>query len=265
MKRFTTIALSVAAASLTSFTAAHASMGTPTKPPLAVGQGAAAPDGGSFLNSPIPANILKIPLVDSAGKTFTLGSLKGQTLVLSNFLTSCHEICPMTSISMRNIGDAVATSAVKSKVKVLEISVDGARDTPSRLTAYQALFQDKNWTLAAGTDSNLQKIWAYFGSSNTKTAYSATEKKSLPLDWQTGKPSVYDVTHTDMVIIIDGKGTWSWLDLGNPNPGKAVIPAKLKKYLSADGLNNLAKPQEPSWDVKAVLSALSSITGTKIG
>ena len=85
MKRFTTIALSVAAASLTSFTAAHASMGTPTKPPLAVGQGAAAPDGGSFLNSPIPANILKIPLVDSAGKTFTLGSLKGQTLVLSNF------------------------------------------------------------------------------------------------------------------------------------------------------------------------------------
>ena len=68
-----------------------------------------------------------------------------------------------------------------------------------------------------------------------------------------------------MVIIIDGKGTWSWLDLGNPNPGKAVIPAKLKKYLSADGLNNLAKPQEPSWDVKAVLSALSSITGTKIG
>jgi len=244
---------------------AHASMSTPTKPPLAVGQGAAAPAGGSFLNSPIPANVLKIPLVDSAGKTFTLGSLKGQTLVIANFLTSCHEICPMTSINMRNVGDAVLASVLKNKVKVLEISVDGLRDTPSRLAAYQAAFQDKSWTLAAGSDSNLQKFWAYFGSSNTKTPYSAAEKKSLPVDWQTGKPSEYDVTHTDMVIIIDGKGTWSWLDLGNPNPGKAVIPAKLKKYLSAEGLDNLAKPQEPSWDVKAVLSALSSITGTKIG
>jgi cytochrome oxidase Cu insertion factor (SCO1/SenC/PrrC family) len=251
--------------SLTSLTAAQASMSTPTRPPLAVGQGAAAPDGGSFLNSPIPANVLKIPLVDSAGKTFTLGSLKGQTLVIANFLTSCQEICPMTSINMRNIGDAVSASSLKSKVKVLEVSVDGARDTPTRLTAYQTLFQDKSWTLASGSDSNLKKFWAYFGSSNTKVAYTAAQKKSLPLDWQTSKINEYDVTHTDMVIIIDGKGTWSWLDLGNPNPGKAVIPAKLKKYLSAEGLDNLAKPQEPSWDAEAVLSALSSITGTKIG
>ena len=266
MKSSIKVALSFAlVGSLTALTAAHASMSTPTRPSLAVGQGAAAPDGGSFLNSPIPANVLKIPLVDGAGKTFTLGSLKGQTLVIANFLTSCQEICPMTSISMRNIGDAVVASTLKKKVKVLEVSVDGARDTPTRLTAYQALFQDKSWTLASGSDSNLKKFWGYFGSSNTKVPYSSPQKKNLPLDWQTGKINEYDVTHTDMVIIIDGKGTWSWLDLGNPNPGKAVIPSKLKKYLSAEGLDNLAKPQEPTWDVKAVLSALSSITGTKIG
>lgn len=251
--------------SLTSLTGAHASMSIPTRPPLAVGQGAAAPGGGSFLNSPIPATIQKISLLDSSGKTFTLASLKGKTVVIANFLTSCQEICPMTSVSMRQIGDAVAASSLKNKVKVLEISVDGARDTPARLTAYQANFQDTNWTLATGSDANLQKFWAYFGSSNTKRAFTAAEKKSLPFDWQTGKVNAYDVSHTDMVIIIDAKGTWAWLDLGNPNPGKGVVPAKLKKYLNEEGLHNLAKPQEPSWDAKAVLAALSSITGTKVG
>ncbi len=263
-----TFALSVAALlaalAITQVGSASASMKMPKPTPLAVGQGKAAPGGGSFLNAPIPANVLNIPLVDSSGKSFTLGSLKGQTVVIANFLTSCHEICPMTSIAMRDIGDAVAASLLKNKVKVLELSVDGARDTPSRLTAYQSTFADNNWTLASGSDANLTKFWAYFGSSITKVPYTAAEKKALPLDWQTGKPSEFDISHTDMVAIVDAKGTWSWLDLGNPNPGKSVIPTKLKKYLSDEGLHNLAKPQEPSWDAKAVLSALSSITGTMI-
>ncbi len=264
-----TFALSLAtllgALAITQAGSASASMKMPKPTPLAVGQGKAAPGGGSFLNAPIPAHVLNIPLVDSSGKSFTLASLKGQTVVIANFLTSCHEICPMTTITMREIGNAVMASPLKNKVKVLEVSVDGTRDTPARLTAYQANFQEKSWTLATGTPANLTKFWAYFGSSNTKVPYTAAEKKALPLDWQTGKPSEFDISHTDMVIIVDAKGTWSWLDLGNPNPGKAVIPPKLKKYLSEEGLNNLAKPQEPSWDSKAVLSALSSITGTMIG
>lgn len=244
---------------------ATASMKAPKPTPLAVGQGRAAPGGGSFLNAPIPANVLNIPLVDSSGKSFTLASLKGQTVIIADFLTSCQEICPMTTINMREIGDAVAASKLKNKVKVLEVTVDGARDTPSRLTSYQALFQDNNWTLATGADSNLKKFWNFFGAGLTKTPYTAAQMKGLPLDWQTGKPSTYDVSHTDMVVIVDAKGTWSWLDLGNPKSGKGKIPTKLKKYLSEEGLNNLAKPQEPTWDSKAVLAALSSITGTMVG
>jgi len=264
-----TFALSLAtllgALAITQAGSASASMKAPKPTPLAVGQGAAAPGGGSFLNAPIPANVLNIPLVDSSGKTFTLASLKGQTVIISDFLTSCQEICPMTTINMREIGDAVAASKLKSKVKVLEVTVDGARDTPARLTSYQALFQDKNWTLVTGTDTNLKKFWTFFGANLTKSPYTAAQMKKLPLDWQTGKPSTYDVSHTDMVVIVDAKGSWSWLDLGNPKATKGVIPPKLKKYLNEEGLNNLAKPQEPSWDSKAVLSALSSITGTMIG
>jgi len=231
---------------------------------LAPGQGMAAQDGGSLLNAPIPADVLAVPLFDADGKSFTLGSLKGQTIVIADFLTSCQEICPMTSINMRTIGDAVAASPLKNSVKVIELSVDSERDTAPRLAAYQGLYQDKNWILASGTEPGLSKLWKFFGNSYSKTPYSAEEMQKMPVDWQTGKKNTFDVTHTDEVFIINAQQSWAWLDLGNPNPGKASVPAKLKAYLSEDGLNNLAKPQEPSWRPEAVLSALSTITGKKI-
>ena len=230
----------------------------------APGQGAAAIGGGSLLNAPLPSDVLNLPLFDADGKSFTLGSFKGKPVVIADFLTSCQEICPMTSINMRQIGDAVAASPLKDSVKVLELSVDSERDTASRLAAYQKLYDDKNWIVASGVESSLSKFWTFFGNSYSKTPYSAAEMKALPVDWQSGKKNTFDISHTDEVLIVNAQQSWAWLDLGNPNPGKAAIPAKLKAYLSDDGLNNLAKPQEPSWTPDAVLSALSTITGKKI-
>jgi cytochrome oxidase Cu insertion factor (SCO1/SenC/PrrC family) len=239
-------------------------MNHPTPTP-SVAQAVPAPGGGTFLTQTIPAKVLNTPLFDTNGKTITLGSLKGQTVVIADFLTSCQEICPMTSANMRQIGDAVAASKAKGKVTVLEVSVDSWRDTASRLKAYQSLFNDTNWVIAGGTKTNLDTFWGYFGASIQKAAYTAADMKKLPVDWQTGKVNTFDISHTDEVVIVGPNSTWSWLDLGNPNPGKDSVPAKLKAYLDEDGLNNLAKPQEPSWSPAAVYSALKSITGIKIG
>ena len=170
----------------------------------------------------------------------------------------------MTSASMRTIGDVVAASSLKGKVRVLEISVDAERDTQSRLMAYQKLYDDNNWTLASGLATSLDTLWKYLGAPATRTIFSDAELKKLPVDWQTGKPGAYNMIHPDLVLIIDAKSHWRWLDLGNPNPGKAKIPVILKAYLSEDGLNNLAKPQESSWSTDAVFSALLDITGVKI-
>jgi len=231
----------------------------------AAGQASAAPGGGTFLDQPIPANVLSTPLFDTHGKKVTLGDFTGKTVVIADFLTSCQEICPMTSANMRQIGDAVAASSAKGKVVVLEVSVDGLRDSAPRLKAYQSLFGSKSWSMLGGTVANLNTFWNYFGAAIQKTNYSAAEMKKLPVDWQTGKVNTFDISHTDEVVIVGPKSTWSWLDLGNPNPGKASVPAPLKKYLSEDGLNNLAKPQEPSWTPSAVYFALKQLTGAKIG
>ena len=237
----------------------HSSMSTAK--PVA---GEAARGGGSYLDQVIPGDILSAPLFDQTGKAFALGDLKGQYIVISNFLTSCQEICPMTTATMRSIGDAVSSSKLKDKVKVLEISVDGQRDISSRLSAYYALYNDTSFSLASGSVADLEKLWNYFGAPAVRMEFSAKEKATMPVDWQTGKPGTYDMSHPDLVLVIGPDSHWKWLDLGNPNPGKATIPEKLKKFLSEDGLGNLAKPQEPSWSADAVYSALHDLTGVAI-
>ena len=228
------------------------------------GTGEAARGGGTYLNEPIPVEVLKLPLVDQSGTTFTLDSLKGKTLVITNFLTSCQEICPMTSANMRDVGDAVLKAKASDKIKVLEITVDGERDVPSRFLAYQNLFATKNWTLAGGSSANLAKLWDYFGAPATMEEFSKADKESNPPDWQTGKPVSYDMMHADLVIIVDEKSTWRWLDLGAPNVGTSKIPEKLKAYLSPDGIKNLEKPEGSSWKVEAIYSALRDITGIRL-
>ena len=250
------------ASSLLVSTANASMMGGSTTPPP--GQAIAAPMGGTYLNVKIPPAIQNLPLTTADGKSISLASLKGQTIVISNFLTSCQEICPMTTVNLQHIADAVNSTPLKSKVTVLEISVDAGRDTPSRMSAYQALYGEKSWTLATGTEKNLNTLWTFFGAPATKSPISAADAKKMPNDWQTGKKSSYDMTHSDIVMIIGADGSWRWLQLGMPATKDHKIPAKLLSFLTADGQQNLKSPDSNSWSVDSVLAALSALTGSKV-
>ena len=59
-----------------------------TSSPSNAGEASAAPLGGSFLSQPIPKEVLEAKLFDSNGNSFSLSSLKGQTVVIADFLTS---------------------------------------------------------------------------------------------------------------------------------------------------------------------------------
>lgn len=232
-----------------------------TTPPLT---GYAAKAGGTVLNVPIPKELLSIPLTDANGKSFTLASLKGKTVVLTDFLTLCNEICPMTTVNMREIGDAIAKAKLNSSVESLEITVDPKRDNPARLKSYQALFSDPSWTVATGSIKGVADLWSWFG------AYTQIVKPDDGvIDWLTGKQITYDVNHADVIVIIGPDLHWRWLDLGSPavtKPGaKGVIPAKLYTYLSSAGKSNYVKPEQPFWSTAAVYGALNEIFKIKIG
>ena len=226
------------------------------------GEATPAPMGGTFLNEPLPADVLAVQLVDQSNNKFKLSDLNGKTLVITNFLTSCQEICPMTTVNMRDIAASVDAAALSKDVKVLEITVDPARDTPARLSAYRDLFNDNRWSLVTGNGVGITKIWDFFGAPATKEMMSGGE--TMPMDWQTGKPNTYDMMHADLVVIVGPDGNWLWLDLGAPKTKSGVVPPVLNKFLSDKGKKNLISPQEPSWTVDAVLAALGQIIGKDI-
>jgi hypothetical protein len=118
--------------------------------------------------------------------------------------------------------------------------------------------------VAGGEENSLKKIWDYFGAPYTLEEISAENQKAMPKDWQTGKPSEYDFMHPDVVIIVGPDLHWKWITLGNPKVGSGGIPEKLKNFLSETGRNNLAKPEEPTWTVDAVYSALGDLTGVHL-
>ena len=239
----------------------HGSMNMNYQMP-ASGSATPAPMGGTYLNERLPVDILNMELVNQKNKKFKLADLKGKTLVISNFLTSCQEICPMTTANMRDIAAAIDAAALSKEIQVLEITVDPKRDTPARMSAYQDLYNDNRWSLVTSTESNLQKFWNFFGAPATLEPMDSNE--SMPMDWQTGKPNTYDMMHADLVIIVGPDGKWLWLDLGAPKTKDGTVPPVLNRFLSEQGKKNLITPQEPSWGVDAVLSALSAITGKDI-
>ena len=246
---------------------AIASMSKPMPKPMssiAPGQAMPAPMGGSYLSQVIPSKILNISLQAADGHKFTLASLKGKTVLITNFLTSCQEICPMTTANMQKIADKVDAAKASKDVVILEITVDPLRDTPARMKAYQALFGSTNWTLATGSTIDVSALWNYFGAPATRQAFSADELKTMPKDWQTGKANAYDMVHSDLVIALDKQSRWVWLDLGSPKTSDGKVPSILKKYLTADGLRNLAKPEEPSWSVATAVAALAAISQLNI-
>ena len=259
MRKALAVSIAIALSLMTVPALASTSAPITTPPPIS---GSAAKFGGTMFDAPMPAAVANTKLIDTNGKSFSLASLKGRYVVLTDFFTSCDDICPLISINMRDIGDAIKKAGLAKSTTVLEITIDPQRDTVARLKAYQSLFGDASWTIATGQASTLKNFWGWFG------VYTQKQKKLIKssLDWQTGKPITYDVIHDDVVVLIGPNGHWRWLELGNPqvsNP--TTLPKTLKNYLSAQGRLNLVKQAQPTWTTEAVFGAFQEIFNLQVG
>jgi len=220
------------------------------------------PSNGTVFDKAIPASVSDIGFVNQSGAKVTLASLRGKTVVLTDFLTLCQEICPLTSANFRAVTDAVAHAGLASKVELVEVTVDPQRDTPARLAAYQKLFGARpNWEFLTGTPQQVKQLWGALG-----VAYGRVPepKGPLPIDWLTHKPLHYDVNHQDIVFVLGADGREKWLVDGTPNTSGKQPPTTLKKFLDAQGLTNLAHPGNGSWSAADVEQALSYVTGHAI-
>jgi cytochrome c biogenesis protein CcmG/thiol:disulfide interchange protein DsbE len=190
---------------------------------------------GTELQRPRP--LPSVQLIDEQGKPFSTTQWRGKWVVLAPSMTLCHEVCPMTTVALDQIRQAVDRQGLGKQVTVAEVTVDPWRDSPARLRAYRRL-TGASFQQLTGTQAEIKRLWKFFG------VYYARVPQGKPpdVDWMTGKPETFDVNHTDAMFLIDPAGQERILDEGMPDVG-AALPATLHRLLNDQGVHNLAHPQ----------------------
>lgn len=259
MRRFRGVGLVLGAVLLAALSACS-SIGTPRPPAVS---SPTPPAAGTVFDKAISSAVAALPFVNQDGHTMTLDSLKGKTVVLTDFLSLCQEVCPLTAGNFEQIAEKVKTARASSKITLLELTVDPIRDTPARLKVYSAnLGAPLNWQFWTGSPANIAALWAEMGVAYEKVGEDPGER---PIDWWTGKALTYDVNHQDVVFVLGADGHEKWLTQGNPNLQVGSVPAFLVPYLNANGRANLASPGVQSWTSNDVTAALTYVTGKQIG
>ena len=185
-----------------------------------------------MIDKPVPASVANLPLTDNEGRTTTLAALRGDIVVLADFMTLCQETCPLTTGNLLEMDRAVTQAGLGDHVRFVELTVDPARDTPSRLAAYRTLVgAPANWSLLTGSPDALNSLWKYFG-----VWYQRVAEDSPPgVDWLTGRPLTYDINHEDAVIYLDAsrpralpRGGGAQRDGVADRPGAAPVPEQCR-------------------------------------
>jgi protein SCO1/2 len=198
-----------------------------------------------------------VALVDQRGGTVHLADMRGKVVVICPFLTACHELCPMTTGAFVQISQAIHAAGLQDRVALWEVTVDPERDTPERLAAYADLVS-ADWTLLTGTQANLDRFWGFFGVTHEKEAVASP----APVDWYTHQPEAYDVSHTPVLLFVDGRGRERIVLVGTADLGGQLAPS-LRAMLNDTGLHNLASPDAP-WTVRQALDNIGALLGRRI-
>ena len=103
-----------------------------------------------------------VELVDQDGRKvrFYTDMLKGKTVVVNAFFTTCTSVCPPMNRNMEKMQEALGDRVGKD-VFLVSISVDPATDTPPRLKEYARRFHAKpGWVFLTGKKENVD--WALY-------------------------------------------------------------------------------------------------------
>ena len=152
-KRF----LSAAALCLSLFAAAAAQQQAPKPPDPHAGHNMPAEP-----QTPAQKWFTDVELVNQDGEKmrFYTDVLKGKTVVVNAFFTTCTSVCPPMNRSMEKIQEAFGPRVGKD-VFLVSLTVDPETDTPARLKEYAAKFHaGRGWTFLTGKKENLD--WALY-------------------------------------------------------------------------------------------------------
>jgi protein SCO1 len=216
---------------------------------------------GTVSSRMIPESVASLRFTDDQGRSVSLAALRGKTVVLTDFLSLCQEVCPLTSANLGRVQQSLIAVSQQSSVELVEVTVDPERDTQERLAAYSTIIgAHGNWRLLTGSATDVAALWKWFG-----VAYERQPEPSPPgTDWWTGRPLTYDVGHSDVLFFLDSTGKERYLITGAPDASAVGVPRPLASFLNDEGRSNLASPTAGAWTARDVESVLSWLTGHHI-
>jgi protein SCO1 len=113
-------------------------------------------------SSPAQKYFTDVELINQEGKKVRFYSdvLKGKTVVVNAFFTSCTSVCPPMNRNMEKIQEALG-DRVGRDVLLVSMTVDPETDTPARMKEYAQKFHaSKGWLFLTGKKENLD--WALY-------------------------------------------------------------------------------------------------------
>ena len=128
-------------------------------------------------------------LTDADGKVRTLADFKGKAVVLFFGYVQCPDVCPTTMTEMAQVKQQLGADG--SKLQVLFVTVDPARDTPEVLKAYMGAF-DPSFVALIPTPEQLAAVAKDF-----KVYYKKVDGKT---------PTSYAMDHSAASYIYDPQG-----------------------------------------------------------
>jgi protein SCO1/2 len=109
-------------------------------------------------DSPARSYFTDVVLHDQDGRELRLYSdlIKGKTVIIIPFFTSCTGVCPVMNRALQRI-QAHLGQSLGTEANMLSISVDPANDTVERLKGYASRFGAKpGWYFLSGKKENVE-------------------------------------------------------------------------------------------------------------
>ena len=181
---------------------------------------ATCPQAPSFKGTELTASEAAPPfqLHDHFGNPVSLSELADNVVVLTFLYTTCPDICPVITSTLRRVYDRLGDDT--DRVKLVAITVDPARDSTEQVHRYS---QEKGmlhkWSYLVGNEAELAPVWAAYyvaaqrdaqgskGVPDQLASQSASSALKDEHDHGSDAESIqYLVTHTSAVYLIDREG-----------------------------------------------------------
>ncbi|WP_241024432.1 SCO family protein [Burkholderia sp. Ac-20365] len=156
---------------------------------------------------------LDFTLTGDDGQAVAADSLKGRTSLVYFGYTHCPDVCPETMGRLMQVIGKLGPDA--QKMRILFVTVDPARDTPSALHDYVDAFDAQHARGLTGTDAQIEDMARHY-----RVAYQMEKRDPN---------GNYEVTHSSAVYIFDARNRARLLATDHDSPD--VIAADVRRII----------------------------------